>query len=75
MTRNVEIKARVRDLAALRKRLVEVSASGPELLVQRETFYTWPLDPFQHRLNRAVRTKIVLCQPLAVKKLRLVFVS
>jgi adenylate cyclase class IV len=40
MTRNVEIKARVRDLAALRKRLVEVSASGPELLVQRDTFYT-----------------------------------
>jgi predicted adenylyl cyclase CyaB len=40
MTRNVEIKARVRDLAALRKRVVEVSASGPELLVQRDTFYT-----------------------------------
>jgi predicted adenylyl cyclase CyaB len=40
MTRNVEIKARVRDLAALRKRVVEVSDSGPELLVQRDTFYT-----------------------------------
>jgi predicted adenylyl cyclase CyaB len=40
MTRNVEIKARVRDLAALRKRVVEMSASGPELLVQRDTFYT-----------------------------------
>jgi predicted adenylyl cyclase CyaB len=40
MTRNVEIKARVPDLAALRRRVVEVSASGPELLVQRDTFYT-----------------------------------
>jgi predicted adenylyl cyclase CyaB len=30
----------VRDLAALRKRVVEVSTSGPELLVQRDTFYT-----------------------------------
>jgi len=40
MTRNVETKARVCDLAALRKRVVEVSASGPELLVQRDTFYT-----------------------------------
>jgi predicted adenylyl cyclase CyaB len=40
MTRNVEIKARARDLAALRKRVAEVSVSGPELLVQRDTFYT-----------------------------------
>jgi predicted adenylyl cyclase CyaB len=40
MSRNVEIKARVRDLAALRKRVVEVSDSGPELLAQRDTFYT-----------------------------------
>jgi predicted adenylyl cyclase CyaB len=27
-------------LAALRKRVVEVSTSGPELLLQRDTFYT-----------------------------------
>ena len=40
MTRNVEIKARARDLAALRKRVAEVSVSGPEFLVQRDTFYT-----------------------------------
>ena len=33
------------------------------------------LDLFQERLYRAVRTKIVLCQPLVIKKLRLVFVS
>jgi hypothetical protein len=33
------------------------------------------LDSFQHRLNRAIWTKIVLCQPLAIKKLRLVFMS
>jgi predicted adenylyl cyclase CyaB len=39
MARNVEIKARVRDLAAVRKRVVEVSAAGSELLVQRDTFY------------------------------------
>lgn len=30
------------DLAALRKRVIETSASGPELLVQRDTFYTVP---------------------------------
>ena len=42
MTRNVEIKARVSDLAALRKRDVELSASGSELLFQRDTFYTVP---------------------------------
>jgi len=40
MARNVEIKARIPDLAALRKRVVEVSVSGSELLVQRDTFYT-----------------------------------
>jgi hypothetical protein len=56
MTRNVEIKARVPDFAQstparrgplgerqavpLREHVVEVSASGPELLVQRDTFYT-----------------------------------
>jgi predicted adenylyl cyclase CyaB len=30
----------VRNLAALRKRVVEVLTSGPELLLQRDTFYT-----------------------------------
>jgi predicted adenylyl cyclase CyaB len=39
MTRNVEIKARTPDLAALHKRVAEISDSGPELLVQRDTFY------------------------------------
>jgi predicted adenylyl cyclase CyaB len=42
MNRNVEIKARVHDLATLRKRLVELPASGPELLLQRDTFYSLP---------------------------------
>jgi hypothetical protein len=42
MTRNIEIKARVRDLVALRGRVVEVSASGPELLAQRDTCYIVP---------------------------------
>jgi predicted adenylyl cyclase CyaB len=42
MDRNVEIKARTSDLAALRKGVAEVSDSGPELLVQRDTFYAVP---------------------------------
>jgi predicted adenylyl cyclase CyaB len=42
MTRNVEIKARTSDLAALRKGVAEMSDSGPELLVQRDTFYAVP---------------------------------
>jgi predicted adenylyl cyclase CyaB len=42
MPRNVEIKARTFDLAALHKRVAEVSDSGPELLVQRDTFYAVP---------------------------------
>jgi predicted adenylyl cyclase CyaB len=39
MSRNVEIKARVHDLVTLRKNVAGMSASGPELLVQRDTFY------------------------------------
>ena len=42
MPRNVEIKARTSDLAALRKEVAKVSNSGPELLVQRDTFYAVP---------------------------------
>ena len=42
MPRNVEIKARTFDLAALHKRVAEVSDSGPELLVHRDTFYAVP---------------------------------
>jgi predicted adenylyl cyclase CyaB len=42
MPRNVEIKARTSDLAALRKEVAKVSNSGPKLLVQRDTFYAVP---------------------------------
>jgi predicted adenylyl cyclase CyaB len=42
MARNIEIKARTPDLAALRKRVAAMSDSGPELLVQRDTFYAVP---------------------------------
>jgi predicted adenylyl cyclase CyaB len=40
MNRNIEIKARLHDLATFRKRVVELPASGPELLLQRDTFYS-----------------------------------
>jgi hypothetical protein len=40
MSRNIEIKARLHDLATFRKRVVELPASGPELLLQRDTFYS-----------------------------------
>ena len=39
MARNVEIKARVPDLAALRKRVEAIADSGPELIVQDDTFF------------------------------------
>ncbi len=42
MARNVEIKARAPELAILRKRVAELSDSGPELLVQRDTFFAVP---------------------------------
>jgi hypothetical protein len=40
MSRNIEIKARLHDLPTFRKRVVELPASGPELLFQRDTFYS-----------------------------------
>jgi predicted adenylyl cyclase CyaB len=40
MSRNIEIKARVHDLVTLRQPVVELPASGPELLLQRDTFYS-----------------------------------
>ncbi len=42
MARNIEIKARVPDPAALRARVAALAASGPKLLLQRDTFYHVP---------------------------------
>jgi predicted adenylyl cyclase CyaB len=42
MARNIEIKARVPDPAALRARVVSLAASVPQVLVQRDTFYHAP---------------------------------
>jgi predicted adenylyl cyclase CyaB len=42
MARNIEIKARVPDPAALRARVAGLATSGPELLLQRDTFYNAP---------------------------------
>jgi predicted adenylyl cyclase CyaB len=39
MPRNVEIKARVPDMAALRERVAAIAHSGPELIVQDDTFF------------------------------------
>lgn len=39
MPRNVEIKARVTDLLAIRARVEALGASGPELLLQTDTFF------------------------------------
>ena len=42
MARNIEIKARVDDLAAVRAKAQLLSASEPETLVQHDTFYRTP---------------------------------
>jgi predicted adenylyl cyclase CyaB len=42
MARNIEIKARVPDPAALRARAVGLATAEPEVLMQRDTFYNAP---------------------------------
>jgi predicted adenylyl cyclase CyaB len=42
VARNIEIKARVPDPAALRQRVAELSAKDGEVLLQRDTFYAVP---------------------------------
>src|SRR5579859_6939696 len=42
MARNIEIKARVHDPAALRVRIAGIATSGPEILLHRDTFYNAP---------------------------------
>ena len=42
MARNVEIKARVADAAALRERIAKLAESPPERLAQRDTFFVVP---------------------------------
>lgn len=42
MPRNIEIKARVDDMAALRRRVEAVASSGPVLIRQRDTFFNCP---------------------------------
>ena len=39
MGRNVEIKARARDMAALRERVAALADEGPEVIDQHDTFY------------------------------------
>jgi predicted adenylyl cyclase CyaB len=42
VARNIEIKARVSHPATLRERILALSTSGPELLIQRDTFFRVP---------------------------------
>ena len=42
MARNVEIKARVLDLTALRQRVEAIADSGPEFIDQDDTFFACP---------------------------------
>ena|SRR5215472_14023191 len=42
MGRNVELKARVHDLEALGARVISLGATGPEMLVQIDTFFIAP---------------------------------
>jgi len=40
--RNIEIKARVSDLAAVRSKAAAIAASSAEILEQRDTFFAVP---------------------------------
>lgn len=42
MARNVEIKARIADLAALERQVASLATSGPELIPQDDTFFACP---------------------------------
>ena len=42
MPQNIEIKARIRDLAELLRRVAATGAQGPQTLVQTDTFYRCP---------------------------------
>jgi predicted adenylyl cyclase CyaB len=49
VARNIEIKARVADLAALQARVRSLASRGPELLIQTDTFFHAPRGRFKLR--------------------------
>jgi predicted adenylyl cyclase CyaB len=59
MARNIEIKARVPDPVMLRARVVGLATSGPELLVQRDTFYNAPAGRLKLRESGAGTAELI----------------
>jgi predicted adenylyl cyclase CyaB len=49
MSRNVEIKARVADLAALTRRVEAIADQGPTIIDQEDTFFNSPSDRLKLR--------------------------
>ncbi len=59
MARNIEIKARVRDLTELRTRIAAVAPAGPTLLIQRDTFYEVPKGRLKLREMQHGATELI----------------
>jgi len=57
--RNVEIKARVEDIEALRKRAAECSGGEPELIVQEDVFFNTPRGRLKLRFFSPERGELI----------------
>ena len=60
MATNIEIKARVADPAALERAVATLGASGPEILVQEDTFFATPRGRLKLRLLAPDRGELIL---------------
>jgi adenylate cyclase class IV len=60
MGRNVEIKARAGDLSGLLARAGEVAGSGPELIVQEDTFFPVPRGRLKLRVFSGTSGELIL---------------
>lgn len=60
MATNIEIKARVADRAALERAVATLGASGPEILVQEDTFFAAPRGRLKLRRLAPDRGELIL---------------
>ena len=59
MARNIEIKAFVRNRADIYRKIKEASTDGPELLIQKDTFYKIPLGRLKLRQINNSQSEII----------------
>lgn len=59
MARNIEIKARVADLAALRERAAALAAEGPLEIAQDDTFFSCPAGRLKLRAFSGSRGELI----------------